>query len=141
MKISVSLLFAPILMLTTACSSHYSASSYGHHRGHVSVSLHGGHHSSSGDVLAALIVGGVIGHLLTEEAHKDNVSSQTVKQSRDDELLNGYPLSSKATIQIEKNSEQNRFYQSGKDKNCYLMERNDEGAVVIVAMVPKFSCQ
>ena len=59
--------------------------------------------------------------------------SNTLKQS-------GYYFSEVEPI-IEKNDEQNRFYQLGKDGKCYLMEKARNGTVDIVSMVPEFSCR
>ena len=135
MKLPLTLLLAPIIMLTTACSSHYTASSHsrGHHNGHVSVGIHSGHHGSSGSVLGALIIGGVIGHLLTEGANqKTEIKNQNKNDSSEDELVNGYSISdelisNQSSVQAERNNEQNRFYQLGKDENCYLMEKDENG--------------
>jgi hypothetical protein len=151
MKLSASFLFAPIILLTTACSSHYAVSNHGHGHGHrsnhVSVGVHGSSHGNAGSVLGALIVGGVIGHILTEEANNDDKHSENnqrqvnKRMSSEDELVNGYPIESKSTSKLEKNDEQNRFYQLGKDGKCYLMEKARNGTVDIVSMVPEFSCR
>lgn len=140
MKMPITVLVAPLLLTLTACSSHYSAHS-GHHRGHHGhISVHGGHHGGAA-VVGALIVGGVIGHILTEEANQKKQDSQIILQNKSsqDELVNGYPISPKTQQQAEKNSEQNRFYQLGQDGNCYLMEKTDD-KVQIVSLVPKYSC-
>ncbi len=144
MKILNTALVAPLLLLITACSSHYSAHG-GHHRGHhhrshVSVGVHSGHHGGAA-VLGALIVGGVIGHILTEEAHQNEVDKQMNRQktSSQDELVNGYSISPKSQQKPEKNKEQDRFYQLGQDGNCYLMENKAE-STQIVSLVPKYSC-
>jgi hypothetical protein len=149
MKFTVSLLVAPILVFTTACSSHYSVSNHGHghHRNHVSVGVHGSSHGNAGGVIGALIVGGVIGHLLTEEANHENATSKSNKSvinkqlTAEDELVNGYTLEQKISPKLEKNEEQNRFYKLGKDGKCYLMENANNGEVDIVSMVPEYSCQ
>jgi len=89
MKFSVTLLLAPILMFTIACSPHYSVSNHGHrhHRSHVSVGVHGNVHSDAGSVIGALIVGGVIGHILTEEANSEEGKAQATSNSNQRKVL------------------------------------------------------
>ncbi|TQV87716.1 hypothetical protein [Aliikangiella coralliicola] len=148
MKFPVTLLLAPALIFITACSTHYSASShhgYHHgHRGHVSVGVHGHGHSRASDVVGALVVGGIIGHLLTEASHDDEpvqrVVTTTSHSTSDEELVNGYSVGDEDGYLPEVNSEQDRYYQVGQDGNCYLMEDKD-GKDKIVTMVPKFSCR
>ena len=146
MKIPATLLLAPALIFITACSSHYSAHHGGYHghRGHVSVGVHGHGHGRGANVVGALVVGGIIGHLLTEASHDKHESRraavpETSSGTSDDELVNGYSLE-EDTYKPEVNEEQNRYYQLGQDGNCYLMEdKGDESK--IVTMVPKFSCR
>lgn len=141
MRIPTSILFVPVLVFISACSTHYSASShhYRHSHSHVSVGVHG-HYHGGGRVLGALIVGGIIGHMLTEAAHHEEESQQRQVvpplSSDEDELVNGYPLEQKAT---PVSAEQQRFYQLGDDDRCYLMEEAD-GEPKIIAMVPRYSC-
>jgi len=122
-----------------ACSSHYSAhSGYGRH-GHVSVGVHG-HGHGGGEVLGALIVGGIIGHVLTEAAQEEKqekVYRTTSIEAEDDSdaVVNGYTIEQKKEIRPE----QRKWYQLGKDGNCYLMELVD-GEAQIVSMVPQYSC-
>ncbi len=147
MKIPFSILLVPVLLLTSACSTHYSASShhrYGHGSGHVSVGGHGSHHSRGGELLGALIIGGIVGHLLTEASEQESardvgVSRRNQVSTADDALLNGYPITQKPGVSVERSSEQARFYQIGKDGNCYLMEEKQSG-VEVISMVPDFSC-
>lgn len=153
MRLPVTVLLAPALLLISACSTHYAASGhhgYGHGRGHgqVSVGVHGRSHGHAGAVVGALVVGAVVGHLLTDAANKKQrsgqVSSSTSSRdhvaSPEDELVNGYPIRKQQTQVLEKNIEQNKFYQLGKDGNCYLMENKGE-EVIIISMVPAYSCQ
>jgi len=145
MKIPVSIIVAPIILLTSACSTHYAVSNHhGHHRSHnnhVSVGVHGNHHG--GNVVGALVVGGIIGHLLTEDANSRSNETTRIQSVDDNEpLVNGYPISGKVIAsgaKAEKNSEQNRFYQFGEDGNCYLVEK-DNGKINIISLVPKYSC-
>ncbi len=137
---TISLSLAPILLLITACSSHYSVSSHSHrhHRSHVSVGVHG---HGGGEVLGALIVGGIIGHALSEASENKSHDHNSVN---DDELVNGYTVDkadnqNSNQVLPEKNAEQNRFYQLGQDGNCYLMEKEGD-EVNIVSAVPQFSC-
>lgn len=149
MKFPTTLLAAPVLLFLTACSSHYSAGhrhGYGHHShgGHVSVGVHGGHHGRGGAVIGALIVGGVIGHLLTEAAQNEETGStgQQPKgntENAQDELVNGYPLKPQQKIKAELNEEQSQFYQLGEDGNCYLMKKVEQ-SVEVISAVPKYSC-
>lgn len=140
MKFSYSLLVAPVIIMLSACSSHYSASShhgYNNHRhGHVSVGINGHHRGRAGNLLGALVVGGVIGHLLTEASKKENsevVHSTSSINNDNDELLNGYPLDDELA------DEQKQWYQLGKDGNCYLMT-SINGNADIVSLVPKNMC-
>ena len=146
MKHLSSILALPIAIFLAGCSTHYSVSDHGHrhHRSHVSVGVHGHSHGRGGEVLGALIIGGIIGHALSEANEQDEREKVRGRNSADnDELVNGYPLKNtrkSGGVQPEKNSEQNRSYQLGQDGNCYLMEQKDKD-VEIVAAVPKFSCQ
>lgn len=147
MKINPSLIAVPVLFFTTACSTHYSVSghSHRHHRSHVSVGVHGHSHGSAGNVLGALIIGGLIGHALTEASHEKEEEKRLgrIRESSADSLENGYSIKQSETsheVKPEKNSEQNRFYQLGQDGKCYLMEKKGE-SVEIVSAVPPFSCQ
>ena len=136
----LSLLMAPLLVLTTACSTHYSASSHhgyhGHRHGGVSVGV-SGHGHGGGELLGALIVGGIIGHALTEAAEEERTYRRTVIETNDDsdEVANGYPVSKSKPLAVE----QSKSYQLGQDGNCYLMESVD-GEAQIVSMVPGYSC-
>lgn len=136
MKIPFSILVVPVLVFISACSTHYSASSHHHRHGHVSVGVHGHHHGKGATVLGALIVGGIIGHMLTEAAHEGERHQVAPPLSEDDELVNGYPIE-ETTKAIP--LEQQRYYQIGEDGLCYLMEDLD-GDSKVVAMVPKYSC-
>ena len=144
MKHISSFLALPIAIILIGCSTHYAVSDHGHrhHRSHVSVGVHGHSHGHGGEVLGALIVGGLIGHALSEaNEQSEREKAQSRNAGDDDELVNGYPISGKSNgVQPEKNSEQKRFYQLGQDGNCYLMEQK-QNTVEIVAAVPKFSCQ
>ena len=143
MKLPVSLFVVPILIFTTACSSHYSVSSHHHarHHGHVSVGVHSHSRGDGAKVLGALIVGGLIGHALSEaNKEEERVQRRVVTSDKQtDEMVNGYPIDS-LQVQPEKNEEQNRYYQIGQDGNCYLME-SKKRKEQIVAAVPKFSCE
>lgn len=135
MKKILSLIFTPCLLLITACSTHYSVSSGGYYRGHNRVSVGVSGHNS-GNVLGALIVGGVIGHLLTESANEAETEEILVEtESLDDELVNGYSLDESTVI----HDQQRKWYQLGKDGRCYLME-NVEGVSEVVSVVPDYSC-
>jgi len=146
MKIHPSLIVVPALLFTTACSTHYSVSghSHRHHRSHVSVGVHGHGHGHGGNVLGALIIGGIVGHALTaasQEAEEERKLEE--RNSSLHQMENGYTIEENKTsegVKPEKNSEQNRFYQLGQDGKCYLMEKKGD-AVEIISAVPKFSCQ
>jgi len=140
MNKKLTLLLAPLFMLITACSSHHSVSSHARFDNHVSVGVHG--HARTSGVVGALIIGGVIGHLLTEEANnRDPNPVISQKVSSQDELVNGYPISEQQSIQAEKNDEQNKYYKLGKDGNCYLMEQIEGGESSVISQVAIFSCQ
>ncbi|WP_444997210.1 hypothetical protein [Aliikangiella sp. IMCC44359] len=140
MKFAYSLLVVPLVITLSACSTHYRASShhgYKHHRhGHVSVGVHGHHHGRGGSILGALVVGGVIGHLLTE-AHKKDAHAEhvVVPSDEDDELVNGYTIND----ENELSEEQKRWYQLGKNGKCYLMETIN-GKTDIISLVPINMC-
>jgi hypothetical protein len=158
MKLYASLVIVPLLLVTTACSSHYSASSHAHARGHNSHHdrhSHSRHHSShvsigvnshhrGGKLLGALIVGGLIGHAITEashdhdEHHSAHNSKQLQGSNETDELVNGYKV--KSEVKAEKQAEQNRYYELGDDGNCYLMQKKNSSSDIIAA-VPSYSCQ
>ena len=78
----------------TACSSHYSVAGHGnghgHSNGHVSVGVHGS--GKVKNVVGALLVGGMIGHLLTEQANDEEPKDASSKETKtEDELVNpGY---------------------------------------------------
>lgn len=76
------------------------------------------------DVLGALILGGLIGHVLTKEAKPSTKTQTAPRQAK----LN------------RKKVDPNQYYQSGNDGNCYLMKKNGQ-TVSIISMVPKHSCQ
>ncbi|WDE03359.1 hypothetical protein SG34_018385 [Thalassomonas viridans] len=157
MKKSATWLLVPAILLATGCASHHG----GHHRGHhghyppVSghVSVHTGYygHGNGGAVLGALIVGGIIGHVITEAAHeheaeheaeaakKSRRSKPSTAQTPDGSNKKESEASATTGPKVEKNSEQNKYYQLGKDDNCYLMEKKGE-QVIIIAKVPRYPC-
>ncbi|MGX5202856.1 hypothetical protein [Aliikangiella sp. IMCC44632] len=151
MKRNYSLLLLPVLLLLTACSSHYRASSHHHHRhhSHLSVGVHG--HSNAGKVLGALLIGGLIGHAISEAGHEHDepepVKSITQKvtttttTTSEDELTNGYTLPSRSQS-IKLSPEQKKWYQQGDDGNCYLMQTdtNSRADAQVVSAVPKSMC-
>ncbi len=144
MNKNYSLILVPVLLFITACSSHHRMGhGHRHYRSHVSVGVHSGHHMSGGDVVGALIVGGIIGHILTEAAHDDEphsnhvhttqkVTTMTVTTS-EDELVNGY--------EIPKNQETNQWYEAGENGECYLMKKSQNvGKVKVISTVPHYMC-
>lgn len=135
MKKVISLVLTPFLLLITACSTHYSASTGGYYRGHNHVSVGVSGHHSSGNVLGALIVGGIIGHLITEAAEGSEREDVIIQDdSLDDELVNGYSID-----ESEAYEQQSKWYQLGQDGHCYLMEMVD-GVQEVISVVPDYSC-
>lgn len=121
MKFAVTSLFAALILLLSSCAGHYSASSHYNSRygysNHVGVGIHT--HGRGSQVLGALAVGGLIGHLLTKSA--ENKKREVANRTR-------------------VYDEQNRFYQLGEDGNCYLMGR-DGDQVNIITKVSKSFCR
>lgn len=112
------------LLLLSGCAGHYSTSShhgsYGYSN-HIGVGIHT--HGRGNQVLGALVVGGVIGHLLTKSANANKTKkSSTNKHNK--------------TI-----DEQRLFYQLGEDGHCYLMEIDENEQVNVVAQAPDYSCR
>jgi hypothetical protein len=150
MKRNYSLILLPFLLFLTACSSHYRASSHHHrHHNHVSLGVHS--HSNSGKVLGALLIGGLIGHALSEAAHDHDepvpagrvsktVTTTTVTTT-DDELSNGYSLKSQPNRAMLL-PEQKKWYQLGDDGHCYLMQTDTDSTAdaKVVSAVPKSMC-
>lgn len=134
MRLGISVSGFGLLLILSGCSTHYAVD--GHHGSHVSVGVHG--HGHGNGALGALIVGGVIGHVLTEAAHDqaERLESSKGGAGATPEVINDEASSLKPEV----NPEQSRYYQSGQDGHCYLMEKKD-GEVVIVSMVPRFSCE
>lgn len=128
MTILIKGLIISTVLLTSACTTRYSANHPGHHS-NVSVGVHGDIRTSS--AVGALIVGGLIGHLISEAAHQNEAQGTT--------RVNQSPQSV-SPVKAETNSEQNRFYQLGQDGNCYLMEKSGD-SVKVISAVPKYSCQ
>lgn len=69
-----------ILFFVQSCAVHHPLSGHrstmhgGHIAIHTVVSLYGGHYGhyrSHGNILGALIIGGIIGHILTEAVHDE----------------------------------------------------------------------
>lgn len=90
-------------------------------------------------VLGALVVGGVIGHMIAESSDDKQGERRTVVRSEPtddtDSVANGYEISG----QTKPKPVESRWYQVGQDGKCYLMESiNGEGQVVSV--VPDYSC-
>jgi len=75
-KVKILMVFT-ILFVVQSCAVHHPLNSHrdSRHNGHISihsgVSIHGGNYSHHGNLLGALIVGGIIGHMLTEAAHDE----------------------------------------------------------------------
>lgn len=140
MKIMPSIFAVIVLLFTTACSTHYSVHghSHPHHRGNVTVGVHGHSHGRAGAVLGALVVGGVIGHMISEASDDDEPQRRVVveKEYSDDteSVVNGYEIDSHQTAPLD-----SRWYQRGKDGKCYLMESVD-GTSQVVSLVPDYSC-
>ena len=145
----LSLIIAPLVIFLTACSTHYSASghSHRHHSSHVSVGYHG---HGGGKVLGALVVGGIIGHILTEAAHEDEVthSPRTIDDDHYyedddvDEVVNGYsvePGGQGASRMPEQNNDVEKWYQRGQDGKCYLMKAEGDKDQIVSA-VPDYAC-
>ncbi|MET1254559.1 hypothetical protein [Aliikangiella maris] len=155
MKFAYSLIAVPIIIFLSACSSHYSVSSHhgyhGHRHGHGHVSVHSRHHVRGSDVLGALIVGGVIGHVLTEASHQREQHSSShnspphnssshytrIESMPDDD--DRYDDDNSHSPTDELSDEYRRWYQSGKDGKCYLMEKIN-GKSEIVSLVPLNMC-
>ena len=159
MKILLSTLIVSLLILTTGCSSHVSSGygyDYGHH-GHISVSGHG--HNSGAAVVGALIVGGIIGTIIADSKNEQakqqalQVSSSRDQSGTQEELVNGYSIDNsrhqakssdddKTEYQtaLANNQSDVRWYQYGKDGNCYLMGV-DKGVTDVVSAVPNKKCE
>jgi len=156
MKAKISYLLAPLLVLSTGCSTRVSTHhGYGHH-GHVSVGVHG--NKSGAAVVGALIVGGIIGSIITESKHEKekqalaNNSNQRKSESTggSSELVDGYDIEDNSIsedhekdnydAQLTKRESQVQWYQAGKDGNCYLMGI-DKGVTDVISAVPASRCQ
>jgi len=168
MKLKISYLLVPLLILTTGCSTHISSVhdyDYGH-RGHMSVGVHG--NKSGAAVVGALIVGGIIGSAINESKHQKekqalaNKSNQRKSKSTggSSELVDGYAIEegsmnnhSEKNHLVNPNKEiedygteltergsQVQWYQTGKDGNCYLMGI-DKGVTDVISAVPASRCQ
>ena len=150
MKLKISYLLVPLLILTTGCSTHISSIhdyDYGH-RGHVSVGVHGS--KSGAAVVGALIVGGIIGSVINESKHQKekralaNNPSQGKNEatSTSSELVDGYAIDDGdySDSEITEQGSQVQWYQAGKDGNCYLMGI-DKGVTDVISAVPASRCQ
>ena len=72
------------LMLSSSCASHHSGHHRSGHHGHYPpvsghVSIHSGHHGDGGVILGALILGGLIGHVITEASHEQDAAHEAKK--------------------------------------------------------------
>lgn len=135
MKLIINSVSVLLLICLCACSTstHYTAH-HGYHGRHshsgVSVGVSGHSHGGSGAVLGALIVGGVIGHLLTRPAEDEQQHTQGANAAQPK------TKSVKAHADTE---ETQRFYQRGEDGVCYFMQRQGD-EIVIISEVPDYSC-
>ena len=148
MSSKLSLLFLPLIIFLSACSGHYAADShgyyqgghYGGHHGSVSVGLHG--HGKGAALVGALIVGGIIGHALTEASQREadaQRSSQT--NTATTQIVNGYSLdpAQGSESQVEIREVSRGWYQLGQDGYCYLITEKD-GQTEIISAVPAKKC-
>jgi len=109
MKVSISVLFVPLLLLLSGCASHGSTG-YGYgHRGHVSVGGHG--HGSGAAVAGALIVGGIIGTVIADSKNEQqrlasenanaHAHAEQHSENNQDELVNGYPIDNSTSTESD----------------------------------------
>ncbi len=158
----------PVLLIATGCSTHVSRDygfGYGHHT-HISVGGHG--HSSGAKVAGALLIGGIIGSIITNEQHKNEHQDGEMLESsavgktdqfedmseESSELVGGYSLDTPQTQSNEPyageegnlteqtdlpTKPQMNWYQYGKDGHCYLMSVTN-GITDIVSAVPSSQC-
>jgi len=146
MKIKASILLFPLLMSLIGCSTRVSTHhGYGHH-GHVSLGVHGS--KSDGAVVGALIVGGIIGSILTDAKNKEeaamNQKVQADNSSQSSELVGGYSIQQDNQVDYGNTAAtrevNTQWYQVGKDGNCYLMGI-DKGVTDVISAVSSKLCQ
>lgn len=153
-----SYLLVPALLLTSGCSTYVSNGydyGYGHHRSHVSVGVHG--HSSGAAVLGALIVGGIVGSIITDAKNKEEAKQHgtndeglgktSSQKDTQDELVNGYSVDNSQPMEsqeyqaaVQSNESKIQWYQYGKDGNCYLMGI-EKGVTDVISAVPANQCK
>ncbi|MDH5433601.1 MAG: hypothetical protein OEY19_06615 [Gammaproteobacteria bacterium] len=115
-----------VLNLVSGCVAHVGTGTGGTH---VGVGVHGEVRGGK-NVVGALIVGGLIGHALTEAAHENEEKEKQQAQQKS---------GSQNNTSANRTPEQSRFYQMGEDGNCYLVESVD-GGLKVISQVPKYTC-
>ena len=149
MKLKLSFLIFPLLLLSTGCSTHLSTNNgygHGHRSSHISVGTHS--RGNGAAVVGALIIGGIIGSIVNENEHKEQEAANEMAKQRAEATSQLKNDSFRQQIQKEnieyretlssKNSEM-QWYQLGKDENCYLMSVNS-GVTNIISAVPNGKC-
>lgn len=141
----------PLLIFASGCSTHVSTRhgyDYGH-RGHLDVGVHG--NSKGAAVVGALIVGGIIGSIITEAENEKKLADQNKQHNS---LESNRILSNNNALQSENfenqpisyeeklatNSTVVEWFQVGKDGECYLMSVSN-GVTDVVSHTDAKNCE
>jgi hypothetical protein len=119
-------LTAKILLIVASLALASAANAgqrYGHYRGG-----HHGHHGNGGEIAGALIVGGLIGHVLTQRRYAEpRPVYRTVYVESTSQPIRSY-------------SQPIRSYRRESDGSCYLINYRDNGDQV-ATVVPRMNCE
>jgi hypothetical protein len=158
MKLSLSFIIAPLLILLMGCStriSHHHGYDYGHGgHNHVSVGVRSG--KSGAAVIGALVVGGIIGSIIADSEHeKQHAREQALSSDEHDVVESDSDISEAhetATTQAQqqtmdeynqqqaKQQSKIQWYQLGKDGLCYLMGI-EQGVTNVISTAESNSCE
>ena len=138
MNRSKSILLLSIFLILQSCTAMVSSEhNTGHHR-HNRVSV-GIHSHGSGGGLGALIVGGIIGAIINEASHTSNEKQLEKKKleekQTEEKLIKEQKIQESADRErLTSNSQVTKWYQLGKDKQCYEMQ-TQSGITDVLASV------
>ncbi|PHS17120.1 MAG: hypothetical protein COA86_10725 [Kangiella sp.] len=125
MNLKKLVLLSAILVFLNGCTAMVSSKHNKGHHSHNRVSV--GVHAQGSGGLGALIIGGIIGAVINEASHESK-ENQLAKKKLEDKLAKEERLKAQ---RIQDNSDRERiisgsqvtkWYQLGKDRQCYEMQ-------------------
>jgi len=125
MNLKKLVLLSAILVFLNGCTAMVSSKHQKGHHSHNRVSV--GVHAQGSGGLGALIIGGIIGAIINEASHESK-EKQLEKKKLEDKLLEKKILKAQSIQdnldreRLISDSQVTKWYQMGKDRQCYEMQ-------------------